>query len=100
MSARRWTVAAALLALAAGAGSAAGQKVIPGFARVNQSDITGPSVTSSDMVTFEPGTVQSMNCAGAWGLLDQGRTLGRELDSLRLAGWGAAEGRTPSAAAQ
>ncbi|HET7234490.1 MAG TPA: hypothetical protein VFJ16_31045 [Longimicrobium sp.] len=98
MRAIRWAAAAAL-ALAAVL-PAAGQTILPGFPRINQSDITGPAVTSGDMLNWEPGTVQSLSCPAAWGLLNEGRIVAGQLDSLRLATGDANVLRTPSAAAQ
>ena len=68
--------AAALLALP---GPAAAQRVVAGFPRINQSDVTGPALTSGDQLNFEPGTVQSISCAAAWGV----RTEGRKVDEAR-----------------
>lgn len=55
------------------ASEATAQRVIPGFGRIDQSDVTGPSVTSSDLANTafgEPGTVQNIECAVGWGLRD------------------------------
>lgn len=57
-----------LLALAIAPAPAEGQRVIPGFARIDQSDVAGVSVTSSDLLNFEPGTVKSLTCPVAWGV--------------------------------
>lgn len=75
-------LAAALLVLD---GPAAAQRVSPGAPRVNQSDVTGPAVTSSDQLNFEPGTVQSVSCAAAWGIRTAGRGLNEELGARTLA---------------
>ena len=48
-----------------------GQRPIGGFPRSDQSDVTGPSVTSGDQLAplfAEPGTVRSMACPVAWGV--------------------------------
>ena len=75
----RVTASFALASLLAGAPAAA-QHVVAGFPRVNQSDVTGPAVTSGDQLSFEPGTVQSVSCAAAWGI----RTEARGIDSLLM----------------
>lgn len=61
-----WLVAAVVL----GATQAEAQRVIPGFGRVDQSDVSGPSVTSGDLAGAfaEPGTVQNVTCPVAWGI--------------------------------
>lgn len=79
-----------LAALAAAAllmtnGAADAQRVSPGAPRVNQSDVTGPAVTSSDQLLFEPGVVQSVSCAAAWGIRTAGRAVGEELGQGTLA---------------
>jgi hypothetical protein len=74
--------AAAALLLCADA--AAAQRVVQGFARINQSDVTGPALTSGDQLLFEFGTVQSVSCAAAWGLRTEGRELDQEMYSLTL----------------
>lgn len=69
-----WSRAALVLALAvAVCGTEAhAQRVIPGFPRIDQSDVTGPSVTSGDLAGLfaEPGTVQNVTCPVAWGIRD------------------------------
>jgi hypothetical protein len=74
--------AAVLLALP---GSAAAQRVVAGFPRINQSDVTGPALTSGDQLNFEPGTVQSISCAAAWGVRTEGRKVDETLYRLTLA---------------
>lgn len=47
------------------------QRTIGGFPRSDQSDVTGPAVTSGDQLAplfAEPGTVRSMACPVAWGV--------------------------------
>lgn len=63
-------VFAAAVLLPATATRSDAQRVIQGFGRVDQSDVTGPAVTSGDQVAglFEPGTVPSMVCPVAWGV--------------------------------
>lgn len=53
-----------------GVSQAEAQRVIPGFPRVDQSDVSGPSVTSGDLAGAfaEPGTVQNVTCPVAWGI--------------------------------
>ncbi|HEU0299966.1 MAG TPA: hypothetical protein VFR37_10935 [Longimicrobium sp.] len=86
MDARRLSRVAALgaAALLLGAAPAAAQRVVAGFARINQSDVTGPAVTSGDLLNFEFGTAQSVSCAAAWGIRTEGRALDAELQSLVL----------------
>lgn len=74
-------LAAAGLLMAA---PASGQHVVSGFPRINQSDVSGPSLTSGDLLTFEPGTVQSVGCAAAWAIRTEARAVEGLLDSLRL----------------
>lgn len=53
------------------AGAAEAQRTIGGFPRSDQSDVTGPAVTSGDQLAplfAEPGTVRSMACSVAWGV--------------------------------
>lgn len=57
---------AALAVLLAAASPAAAQTVIPGFARSDQSDASGVSLTSADLLGFEPGTIKSFSCPVAW----------------------------------
>lgn len=86
MDARRLTRLAALAgaAILMAEGSAAAQRVSPGAPRVNQSDVTGPAVTSGDQLSFEPGVVQSVSCAAAWGIRTTGRVVGEELGQRTL----------------
>ena len=79
---RRVVLAAA--ALLASADAAGAQRVVAGFARINQSDVTGPAVTSGDQLSFEFGTAQSVTCAAAWGLRTEARALDQDLSTLTL----------------
>ena len=87
MHARRFVGGAALAAAALlwAAAPAEAQRVVDGFLRVNQSDVTGPAVTSGDQLNFEPGTVQSVSCAAAWGIRTEGRKVDEALYRLVLA---------------
>lgn len=80
-------IAGGMLFVLGGASAAAAQAVIPGFNRVDQSDVTGPSVTSGDQVAGmfgEPGTVQSMVCPVAWGIRTAGESLSSQLAANRM----------------
>ncbi|HEX6913387.1 MAG TPA: hypothetical protein VF142_23480 [Longimicrobium sp.] len=75
----RRTAALAALALWAGAAApAAAQQRITGFARSDQSDASGVSLTSADLLGFEPGTIKTFSCPVAWGVRSTS-------DSLRAA---------------
>jgi hypothetical protein len=53
------------------ASAADAQRPIPGFPRSDQTDVTGPAVTSGDQLAAlftEPGTIRSMFCPVAWGV--------------------------------
>lgn len=88
-SSRRVLLAAAVLLASADAAEA--QRVVAGFTRINQSDVTGPAVTSGDQLSFEFGRVQSVSCAAAWGLRTEARALGQDLSALTLRAVGEAE---------
>jgi hypothetical protein len=47
---------------------AAAQQLISGFARSDQTDVTGVAVTSADLLGFEPGIVKTFTCPVAWGV--------------------------------
>ena len=76
--------ALAAAALLLGAPPAGAQRVVSGFGRINQSDVTGPAVTSGDLLGFDFGTAQSVTCAAAWGIRTEGRALDSALQSLTL----------------
>ena len=85
---------AALAALLA-ARPAAAQTVIPGFQRSDQSDVSGVSLTSADMLGFEPGTIKSFSCPVAWGVRTTSDALRGELAGGAGSGGGAAGGASP-----
>lgn len=80
--------AGALVALLVAASPAEAQRVIPGFARSDQTDVAGVQVTSSDLLNFEPGTVKSFTCPVAWGVRTTAEAVQARLTSadLRIAG--------------
>lgn len=57
---------ASLVAIMAAAAPAGAQIVYPGDTRVEMSDVTGPPLTSGDLLG--PGTVRSFTCPVAWGV--------------------------------
>ena len=72
--------AAALAAAAVLATVPAGaQTPITGFARSDQSDASGVSLTSADLLGFEPGTVKTFSCPVAWGVRTTSDALRAEL---------------------
>jgi hypothetical protein len=63
------------------------QRTIPGYTRSDQSDVTGPSVTSGDQLASlftEPGTILSMFCPVAWGVRNAAGTVQMRLTSADL----------------
>ncbi len=69
-------------------GVAEAQRTIGGFPRSDQSDVTGPSVTSGDQVAplfAEPGTVRSMGCSVAWGVRTASSQVRALLEASNLA---------------
>jgi hypothetical protein len=78
--------AGVLLATLATPGQA--QLVLNGFNRIDQSDVTGPAVTSGDQAAGlfgEPGTIQSWNCPVAWGVRRTSDDVVAQLAGDRLA---------------
>jgi hypothetical protein len=74
--------AAALAALSVFAAVPAGaQTLISGFARSDQSDASGVSLTSADLLGFEPGTVKTFPCPVAWGVRTTSDALRAELST-------------------
>jgi len=63
---------------------AAAQRIVPGFSRSDQSDVTGVSVTSADMLGLEPGVAKSYTCPVAWGVRNAAVTVAAELSGERL----------------
>ena len=84
----RLHVPAAALALLLGAAPAAGQTLIGGFARSDQSDVSGVALTSADLLGFEPGIVQTFTCPVAWGVRTTSDALRGELSARDAAGAG------------
>jgi len=84
----RRAVGPVLLALmVVSAGVAEAQRTIPGYVRSDQSDVTGPAVTSGDQLAAmftEPGTVLSMFCPVAWGVRTAGDATQARLASATL----------------
>jgi hypothetical protein len=68
-------LAGALLA----ATPAAAQQLISGFARSDQTDVTGIAVTSADLLGFEPGIAKTYSCPVAWGVRTAAESLALEL---------------------
>jgi hypothetical protein len=79
--------AGVLLATLATPGQA--QLVIQGFNRSDQTDVTGPAVTSGDQAAGmfgEPGTIQSWICPVAWGVRSTSDAVVAQLAGGRLEG--------------
>lgn len=76
----------AMALLTVGVVHADGQRTIPGYTRSDQSDVTGPAVTSGDQVAplfSEPGTIFSMICPVAWGVGNAGDRVQTQLASAQ-----------------
>ena len=90
---RTTRAAAGALALAAAmAAPAHGQLVYKDFFRVDQSDVTGVSITSVDLLGLEAGSVASFECVVAWGVRTTANDVERDLASGTLRGAGAGAG--------
>jgi hypothetical protein len=71
----------------AGAVVAEAQRPIAGFPRSDQTDVTGPAVTSGDQMAAmftEPGTIRSMFCPVAWGVRTATQTVQQRLAGATL----------------
>ncbi len=83
----RHAVLALTLAGLAATSADAQRLAAPGFTRSDQSDVTGPAVTSGDQLAAmftEPGTVLSMFCPVAWGVRSSANTVQTRLTSANL----------------
>src|SRR5690606_28064077 len=83
----RGAVLSLTLAVLAAANADAQRLAAPGFTRSDQSDVTGPAITSGDQLAAmftEPGTVLSMFCPVAWGVRSSANTVQTRLTSANL----------------
>lgn len=88
------SLAPLVVALAWAASPVHAQFVEPGAARAVMTDVTGPPVTSGDLVAglFEPGTVRTFGCPVAWGVRTEAERLRAALAGGTLRAASAAPG--------
>lgn len=83
---RPLAAAALFAALAAWSAPAQAQLVYRDFHRVDQSDVTGLSMTTADMLGLEAAPVRSFSCTVAWGVRTSASSTARSLERGTVTG--------------
>jgi hypothetical protein len=83
---RPLAAAALCAALTAWAAPAQAQLVYRDFHRVDQSDVTGLSMTTADMLGLEAAPVRSFSCTVAWGVRTSATSTARSLERGTVTG--------------